>query len=95
MYGVNNSGINFDLIRSESFSFSLKHHFIIQQTPASPNGIGMEKDENQLDHFGINQLSQDGNSIEESKHDLKRISIISENLGNPFYEMMMEGWILE
>ena len=55
----------------------------------------MEQDENQQDHFGINQLSQDGNSIDDSKHNLKRIAAISEDLGNPFYEMMMEGWTLE
>ena len=40
-------------------------------------------------HFGINQLSAEGNSIDISEHNFKRIAAIKEDLGKPFYEMFM------
>lgn len=52
----------------------------------------MESDDNQQTHFGINQLSSDGTSVEVSESNFKRIASIKEDLGNPFYEMTMEGW---
>lgn len=41
--------------------------------------------------FGINQLNAKGESIEESPFPLRKIAAIKADLGEPFYEMMMES----
>ena len=55
----------------------------------------MENDDDQQNHFGINQLTQDGYSVNNSIHNLKRLAAISEDLGNSFYEMTMESWNIQ
>lgn len=42
-------------------------------------------------HFGINQLSTDGNSINDSDNPFKRIAAIKEDLGKSFYEMFIDS----
>lgn len=42
-------------------------------------------------HFGINQLTKDGNSVNDSENNYKRLAAIKEDLGRPFYEMFMDG----
>lgn len=44
------------------------------------------------DHFAINRLQNDGVSINEGAPALKSIAEIKEDLGKPFYEMMLESW---
>lgn len=41
-------------------------------------------------HFGINQLSVNGESIENDCHPLRKIALIQEDLGQSFYDMFME-----
>lgn len=42
-------------------------------------------------HFGINQLTQDGYSVNESDNNYKRLAAIKSDLGKPFYDMMTNG----
>ena len=42
-------------------------------------------------HFGINQLSANGNSITESDNPVRRISAIKKDLGQSFYDMFLDG----
>lgn len=41
------------------------------------------------EHFGINQLSNDGYSVEVTENNFKRISAIKQDLGKPFYDMFL------
>jgi len=45
------------------------------------------------EHFGINQLSSDGNSINFDQEGLKTISAIKDDLGESFYDMFLEGML--
>jgi predicted ATP-dependent endonuclease of OLD family len=53
----------------------------------------MEQEEslNLDEHFGINQLSSEGNSLNGSDNVFKRISAIKEDLGKSFYEMFIDS----
>ena len=51
----------------------------------------MDQDDNQQSHFAINQLTSDGDSVDTSKNNYKRIASIKEDLGKPFYEMLMDS----
>ncbi|WP_198328321.1 AAA family ATPase [Methylovulum psychrotolerans] len=57
----------------------------------------MEREQDNLDldaHFGINQLSADGNSVNMSDNVFKRIAAIKEDLGQSFYEMFVDSaWL--
>ncbi|MBB1411160.1 AAA family ATPase [Pseudoalteromonas sp. SG44-17] len=44
------------------------------------------------EHFAINRLQNDGVSINDGAPPLKSIAEIKEDLGRPFYEMMLESW---
>lgn len=41
-------------------------------------------------HFGINQLTKDGNSVDDSENNFKRLAAIKKDLGTPFYEMFLD-----
>lgn len=53
----------------------------------------MEKNESLLEsgHFGINQLSANGDSISDSENPSRRISAIKKDLGQSFYDMFLDG----
>ena len=42
-------------------------------------------------HFGINQLNSKGESVQDSGYPLKQLAAIKADLGEPFYEMMMDN----
>lgn len=42
-------------------------------------------------HFGINQLTSKGNSVEEYDNPFKRIAAIKNDLGQSFYDMFLDG----
>ncbi len=42
-------------------------------------------------HFGINQLTKEGNSVDESDNNYKRLAAIKEDLGRPFFEMFVDS----
>lgn len=42
-------------------------------------------------HFGINQLTSHGNSVEEYTNPFKRIAAIKNDLGQSFYDMFIDG----
>lgn len=42
-------------------------------------------------HFGINQLTADGNSVNDSEDNYKRLAAIKKDLGTPFYNMQING----
>jgi len=44
-----------------------------------------------VDHFGINQLSSEGNSVDIGEYPPKRIASIKYDLGESFYNMQMDG----
>jgi predicted ATPase len=44
----------------------------------------------QSQHFGINQLTADGMSVDISENNFKRLAAIKEDLGKPFYDMFIE-----
>lgn len=54
--------------------------------------IMAQKEADKLDeHFGINQLSRDGKSINEDMPAMKKIATIKADLGKPFYDMSLES----
>lgn len=42
-------------------------------------------------HFGINQLTSNGNSVNDSENPFKRIAAIKNDLGQSFYDMYIDG----
>ncbi len=44
-----------------------------------------------MDHFGINQLTNEGDSVSASNSPLKRIAAIKKDLNKSFYEMFLDG----
>ncbi|MDK9683995.1 AAA family ATPase [Pseudoalteromonas shioyasakiensis] len=44
------------------------------------------------EHFAVNRLKNDGYSINDNDHPLRSLAEIKEDLGRPFYEMMLESW---
>jgi len=55
------------------------------------NIMECEKNLNLGDHFGINQLSANGDSLNLSDNVFKRIAAIKEDLGKSFYEMFIDS----
>lgn len=49
-----------------------------------------DDDIDQSQHFGINQLTADGMSVDDSDNNFKRLAAIKEDLGKPFYDMFIE-----
>ncbi|WP_181959897.1 AAA family ATPase, partial [Klebsiella pneumoniae] len=45
------------------------------------------------DHFGINQLTTEGDSVNSSSNALKRIAAIKRDLNKSFFEMFLDGEI--
>ncbi|MDN8598650.1 AAA family ATPase [Citrobacter sp. S2-9] len=44
-----------------------------------------------IGHFGINQLTSKGNSVEDYENPFKRIAAIKNDLGQSFYDMFLDG----
>ena len=56
---------------------------------AIENLMNSDEDIDQQTHFGLNQLTEDGHSIDVTDNNFKRIAAIKEDLGKPFYDMFM------
>lgn len=56
---------------------------------AIENIMNNDEDIDQQAHFGINQLTEDGYSVDITDNNFKRIAAIKEDLGKPFYDMFM------
>ncbi|MDD2864563.1 MAG: AAA family ATPase [Methylococcales bacterium] len=79
LYALSQHGVNV-VIASHSIDMMKCIENIMEKSP----------EEDLEAHFGINQLSVDGESIENGCHPLRKIALIQEDLGQSFYDMFME-----
>ena len=79
LYALSKNGVNI-VIASHSIDMMKCIENIMEKSP----------EEDLEAHFGINQLSVNGESIENDCHPLKKIALIQEDLGQSFYDMFME-----
>ncbi|MGJ0485662.1 MAG: AAA family ATPase [Methylomicrobium sp.] len=79
LYDLSISGVNV-VIASHSIDMMKCVENIMEKVP-----------ENEInEHFGINQLNINGNSIDNGPYPLRQIAAIQEDLGQPFYDLFME-----
>ena len=80
LYELSKNGVNI-VIASHSIDIMKCIENIMERLP-----------DNELsEHFGINQLNINGESVESSKNNLRQLSSIKVDLGEAFYEMFMDN----
>ncbi|NOQ63638.1 MAG: AAA family ATPase [Methyloprofundus sp.] len=80
LYELSKQGVNI-VIASHSIDMMKCVENIMQQLPEAE----------MAEHFGINQLNIEGESVDESPYPLRRIAAIKADLGESFADMMMES----
>jgi len=81
LYELSKNGINI-IIATHSIDMLKSIEMIVKRMPR----------EEAAEHFGINRLTTDGNSITEGMYPLKKIASIKNDLGETFYSMQLEGF---
>jgi predicted ATPase len=82
LYELSKSGINI-VVATHSIDMMKCIEGIVENLPP----------EEAAEHFGINQLSCEGTSIESGEYPVRRIASIKADLGESFYKMQIEsGW---